>query len=152
MSGPYATPDQYAQFWGYWQHKITIAELPAQDVTDLTAQIAMASGDIDMALSAAGALGCTLSGAGLLYLQKLNVINTAVTYRAICGPRLDPDEQRGWMEYLTEQLKLIREGDIELCDGFTGKNFPALGIGQIGWTPTTSAEIQLNALLRRGYR
>jgi hypothetical protein len=149
MAGPYATKEQYVDFWGYWQYQIDLSTLTSPQIASLNNQILMASGDIDMALKQQGALDCGLDPASTQYLAKLNIINTAVTYRAICGPRLNPDEAREWSQWINDQLTLIREGKMVLCEGDTPADFPAIGVVEIGWNPAISAEIVINDIMRK---
>lgn len=148
-TGAFATKEEYSEFWGYWQHRIDITSLTPAELTALDNQLAMAAGDIHMAMQQQGACDCTLSVASTMYLKKLNIINTAVTYRVPCGPRLDDDQRDLWLQWLDRELGRIRDGSVDLCAGSTGKDFPAIGTAEIAWTHWAEADIIINDSMRR---
>lgn len=144
----YATPAEYSQWWGYWHHKIDLGDLTPAEITALERQLELAAGDINMAISQVGACDCTFSGQAAQYLKKINILSTAVVYRAPCGPRLNDEERATWLQWIDQQLTLIREGKIELCEGETGADFPAFGSAEIGWTEDMSLRIIDNTIQR----
>lgn len=145
----YATPEEYSEWWGNYQYKIDLDDLTTEEITALENQLEMAAGDILVALNTAGAADCTLSEGGLSFLKKINILSTAVIYHAPCGPKLSDEERQNWLTWIDNQLIAIREGKIELCDGYTGKDFPAMGIAQQAWTEFQSSQLIINRARRR---
>lgn len=144
----YATPAQYSEWWGYWQHKIDLTRMTADEILALEAQLKMAAGDINLALQQVGACNCTIAGYGLEFLKKLNCIGTAVVYKAPCGPRLSDDDRKLWLEQLNADLMAIRSGKIELCSGNTGAEYPAYGTAQPNWTPFVEEQLIKDGILK----
>ena len=102
----------------------------------------IAAGHIHMALQAANACTCTITAAGLAYLRDLNCMLAAVRHNCSCGGvALQSDMRMAYLRHVNEQLALIRDGSIELCDGYAGKDYPAFGIVERGWTDATAAQI-----------
>ena len=55
------------------------------------------------------------------------------------------DELKGrYLEWCSVQLEAIRKGELDLCQGATGADFPSLGWAQQGWTNWSTAEIIYN--------
>jgi len=105
----------------------------------------ISAGNIHMALRAANACSCTIDDAGLAYLRDLNVMIAAARHNCSCGsPGLDDNMRQAYLRHVNEQLGLIRTGDIELCAGYAGANYPAFGVVERGWTPYTEAGIIIN--------
>ena len=105
----------------------------------------IAASDIHAALAASGACDCTLASWANGFLQKLNIIDAASYYQCRCGQPSMTDELRGrYLDWCSTQLEAIRSGALELCDGATGSDFPAVGWAQQGWTAWSTAEIIYN--------
>ena len=49
-----------------------------------------------------------------------------------------------YLDQAVEELRQIRTGELELCQGHTGSDFPAVGWAQQGWTPEVTAAIIYN--------
>jgi hypothetical protein len=147
----YATKEQYSEFWGYWQHKIDLDRFSPEEVTALDSQLQIAAGDINQMIRQVGALDCSFDSYALDFLTKLNCINTAVTYRVPCGPRLTDDDLRYWTDWLDKMFGMIRTGELELCEGSTGKNYPAFEIAQQSWTEFNAVQLIRNRALRRRF-
>jgi len=105
----------------------------------------IAASDIHAAMAASGACDCTLASWAAGFLAKLNIIDAASYYQCKCGQPSMTDELRGrYLDWCSTQLEAIRTGALELCDGATGSDFPALGWAQQGWTDWATAEIIYN--------
>ena len=52
--------------------------------------------------------------------------------------------KQAYITWIDNQLGKISSGELELCDGHTGKEYPSLGWAQQGWTPWSTAEIIYN--------
>lgn len=127
----YATTTEYAEFWGWYQHKIDLSD--PDIVTALENQLKMGASDVNAALAQVAACDCSRPDWAAEWLKRLNILNTAITYRAPCGPRLGDDERRFWAGQLNDRLTAIREGTIDLCGG-TGADYPAFGTVDNVWT------------------
>ena len=105
----------------------------------------IAASDLHAAMAAAGACDCTLADWAAGFLAKLNIIDAASYYQCKCGQPSMTDELRGrYLDWASTQLEAIRTGAIELCQGQTGSDFPALGWASQGWTDWATAEIIYN--------
>ena len=105
----------------------------------------VAAADLHAALAASGACDCTLASWAVGFLAKLNIIDAASYYQCKCGQPAMTDELRGrYLDWCSEQLAAIRDGRLELCDGETGSEFPAVGWAQQGYTDWATAEIIYN--------
>ena len=140
----YATAEEY--------NDLTCAGIDLTDadqVAQVEAYLDLAASDIHMHLSAVGACDCDISAHGLVYLKKLNILDAAVIQQCPCGA-IDKDQKAMWLEWLDTQFTLIRSGEIELCDGHTGSEYPAFGAAERGLTPWSDAEIILHRVQREG--
>jgi hypothetical protein len=111
----------------------------------------MAAGDVSMALAAVDALNCTKSVQGANFLRQLTCSIAAVLYNAPCGNAHFSDAMRRTMiEWVEKRLDGIRDGSIEVCQGYTGADWPAFGVVEQGVTDRSEAQIVYNRM-RRGY-
>ena len=105
----------------------------------------IAASDLHAAMAQSGMCDCTLASWARGFLAKLNIIDAASYYQCTCGQPKMTDEMRGrYLDWCSTQLEAIRTGALELCDGATGSEFPAVGWAQQGWTPQITAEIIFN--------
>ena len=55
------------------------------------------------------------------------------------------DERKGaLLDWMSQQLLMIRRGEIELCHGATGADFPAIGWAEQSLTDFATAQIIVN--------
>jgi hypothetical protein len=138
-SGAYATAEDFATMF-----KCTNSLGPDEEL-GIELALELSAADIHAAMAAAGACDCTLASWAANYLKKLNCVEGAVFYGCSCGgAKLTDDMKRTWIEWLNTQLEAIRTGKLELCEGSTGSDYPALGWAEIGWTPDNEARIIIN--------
>lgn len=105
----------------------------------------IAASDVHAAMAQAGMCDCNLASWAHGFLEKLNIIDAASYYQCKCGQPSMTDELRGrYLDWCSTQLEAIRTGKLDLCDGATGSEFPALGWAQQGWTDWATAEIIYN--------
>ena len=105
----------------------------------------IAASDLHAAMAQSGMCDCTLASWATGFLQKLNIIDAASYYQCPCGQPTMTDELKArYMDWCSVQLEAIRKGELDLCDGATGSEFPALGWAQQGWTNRATAEIIFN--------
>ena len=122
-----------------------IVPITGKTIVLLEHQLDIVASNIHAALGAVGACDCTLASWALEYLKKLNVIEAAVFNRCPCDRVLSSDEKAAHLEWINEQLRMIREVEIELCDGHTIKSVPAIGWAEQAVTPFAAARIIDNA-------
>lgn len=105
----------------------------------------IAAADLHAAMAQQGMCDCTLASWATGFLQKLNIIDAASYYQCPCGQPTMSDELKGrYLDWCNTQLEAIRTGNLELCQGATGADFPSLGWAQQGWTDWATAEIIFN--------
>ena len=109
----------------------------------------VAASDIHAALAVSGACDCTLASWAEDYLVKLNIIDAAAYYTCPCGQPSMTDERKGsLLDWMNLQLALLRRGELEVCDGATGADFPAIGWAEQSLTDANAAKIIYNRMLR----
>lgn len=107
----------------------------------------LSAGDINAAIASSGMCDCTWGDWVMNYLKKLNIIDAAVIKQCPCGNM--PEESKAmWLEWIDNQLELIRSGQIELCQNHTAVQFPAFDEIQRGWNEFSQADIINNTLLK----
>ena len=137
----YATATEYANFF-----QLSCQGNEFEMVT--TAFLEITASDIHVAMAASGMCDCALASWATNYLKKLNIIDTAVMYLNPCGPQLNDEQRRLFMEWINAQLEAIRTGKLELCAGETGSEFPAIDWAEQGTTEFAQGEIIVNDALK----
>ena len=140
----YATAEDYTKmFCGDW---------PADNETMLDRierALDMSAGKIDLALASVGACTCTLSVSGQRALAYLNCLLAVVTYTCPCNSvDVTDDMRRLYAEEAQGMIDALMSGELEVCEGETGSNFPAVAFPQIAWDDARAAEIYNNSLKR----
>ena len=111
--------------------------------------LAVTAGDIHAARAASGGCDCTLAGWAHEHLEKLNIIEAGIFHECPCGdPKITDEQRRLYQEFITDQLAQIRDGRIELCEGETGSEYPAIGWAEQTVTEFNQALIIINASQR----
>ena len=106
----------------------------------------VSASDIHAAMAANDQCSCALATWAETFLAKLNCIDAAVIHNCPCtNPRLTDAQKQMWLTWLNEQLTAIRLGQLELCQGATGADYPARASAEIGLTDFSTAEIVWNA-------
>lgn len=119
--------------------------IAANEVASIEHFLNIAAGSIHVARQAANACTCSLSAGAVIYLRDLNAVIAAVRHNCSCGGTgLSDSMRQSLLMHVNEQLRLIRTGEIELCEGYAGKDYPAWGAVEFGWTPDTEANIVYN--------
>ena len=123
--------------------------LDANKVATIERFLDIAASDIHSALAASGACDCTLASWATEYLKKLNVIDAAIYHKCPCGSaKLTDTERQSFLRWISAELKALRTGNLEVCQGATGADFPAVGWAEQSLTDRNSAAIIYNAMLR----
>jgi len=115
----------------------------------------VAASDIHAALHASGACDCTWaswatnSGDNIGFLAKLNIIDAAAYYNCRCGkPQFNNAQQERFLNWMSTQLEMLVTGRLEICEGETGSDFPAMGWAEQATNDFTAAQIIWNDILR----
>lgn len=141
----YVDVDQVAEFLG----KLEGFDLHSQPlIEDAQLYVDMGAARINAALAATAQCDCTFSSWGSKLLEELNMISTALLIYGRCGVGFTDDQRAFWNTWLGEQLLLIRTGEIDVCQGATGPNFPAYGVATRAITEVQQAILIANDILR----
>jgi hypothetical protein len=115
----------------------------------LEAALDYASADVYAAMAASGQCDCTLAGWAQSYLAKIAILDALVLQRCPCvRGLLTAEEKQMWLNWLSDQFMAIRKGDLALCDGATGNDFPAIAWAEMSLTAFNAAKIVRNHYLR----
>ena len=143
----YGTPEGYVRFWCI----MDCDELEGPGRELMISSLQMASGDINMAIQSAGAQNCTFTDTAQRFLERMAYVGAALFYNCPCNnARLRDEQLVTYMDWLTTNLTAIREGELELCQGETGSNYPSMGFAQQNVTPWTENQIRQNAETNSG--
>jgi hypothetical protein len=124
-----------------------IVTLTENQIATIEQYLEITANNIHASLAAVGACDCTLASWAEQYLKKLNIIETGAFHKCPCAkPDMSDEERRLLLEWSDRQLELIRTGNIELCAGHTGADYPSLGWASQTLTERTAAEIIANAI------
>ena len=139
--GAYATPEDFVNQWYY--------SFDDDEVQELAPLLRSSAGRVHAAMAATGMCDCALASWATEYLKELNMTAAVVMFNISCV-RLSNDQRQLFAEYLTEQLALIRTGEIELCSGATAKQHPSFAVAEIAMTDRNAATIVANRIDREG--
>ena len=138
----YATVQQYVDFW-------CLESTSDEEDEVISNFIDIASSDLDAALAQSGQWDCTKAAWAGQFLAKLNIIDAAIYHRCPCGrPNITDELRQAYLTWMSEQLTSIRKGELDLCAGATGSDWPAIGWSEQTWTDFNTAQIIYNAGLR----
>lgn len=140
----FATFQQYADFW-------CIECTDSDHEETINHYLEITASDIHSALAATGACDCTLASWAAQYLAKLNIIEAAAFYQCedpCAGPRLTDEMRQNYIQWVNEQLKMLITGDLDVCDGATGKSWPAITAAERAWNEFAAAGIVYNQGLK----
>ena len=120
------------------------------DESEVNRMLELAAANINAARAAQGACDCTLASWATRYLIDLNCVIALVTFNCQCTTvrALSAEDRATWAEWARDQLVQIRSGQIELCDGETGSEFPYTSWADQGTTEFARTQIIANDVLR----
>jgi hypothetical protein len=102
--------------------------------------------DIHAALAATASCDCTYQTWVLGWLAKLNIIEAGAFHSCSCGStKLSDEVKQNMLEWAGTQLENLRNGNLIVCVGDTGKEYPAVGWAEIAHTAWGEVEIIENA-------
>ena len=143
----YASADEYAMTLGG-------PDLPlsGDQQTMIEKMLDLAGAFMGAAIASAGASSCTMPDWAIGYLAQVNIAGAAVYHSDPCGrpPGLSDALRQSYKEWYDEALRQIRVGEIELCQGETGSDYPYLAWAEQGLTVWNEARIIINAEERSG--
>lgn len=143
-TGAWASAEDFATFW-------CLPALSEDERVTIESFLSVAASDVHAALGAVGACECNLASWATEYLKKLNIIDAAIWHNCPCGSAHITDAMRqSYIMWITEQFTGIRTQQIELCDGYTGSEYPAAAIAVRNWGTFSEAKILLNRQKRYG--
>jgi len=128
-----------------------IVTISGSEIAAIENILEMVTADVTVALQSVGACDCVLSVPGLNFVRKLSVIEAGIFYNCPCGDtNLSDDQKAVLLDWMTTQLANILNGTLELCEGSTGANFPAIGWAEQAYTEFNANQIIINRMLRNG--
>lgn len=105
----------------------TIVTIDANEIAMIENDLDIVASDIHAALAASNACNCTLAAWAPVYLAKLNIIEAGVFHSCPCAdPKLSAENKRTYLQWINDQMDKLRDGRIEVCDGASGSEFPAI--------------------------
>ena len=126
-----------------------IANMTGAERVTIENFLRIAASDINAALRATGACDCSLAADALVYLAKLNIIDAAIWHNCPCGrPDLSEEQRRSFLDWINRELDNLRTGAIDLCSGYTGREWPAIATAEMAWTDWRAAEIMIDTIRR----
>lgn len=144
-AGRWAEAQDFSDFWclGY--------ALGAEEQAAIETFLDLVATDIAAALAQSGMCDCTLASWARDYLKKLNIIEAAAFYQCPCAnPKLTDDMRGRLIDWTSLQLDAIRTMKVDVCQGATGADYPAIGWAEMGLTEWNEAKIIYNRILRYG--
>lgn len=114
------------------------------DETLIQNHINMAKGEIDMALAAFGQGDCDLSEAATGFLKLLNVIGTVLITEFDNVRFLTEGDLARYQQWKDGMINRLISGEITVCDGETGINYPAFATAERAYTPEGAVKILQN--------
>ena len=140
----YISADNYARIYCMDMAIDADARLTIETLLD------RAAGPIDAARLSVGASSCTVSTSVSHTLELVNAIFAAVIWNCPCAPAMPEEAKDRQLNWAQSIVDAIGSGELEVCEGETGVNFPAVALPQIGWNDAIAAEIYHNYLTRTG--
>ena len=141
-SGAFATAEDYEALF-------TCGPLTAGEAEGIETTLALVASNVHAVLAQTEACGCTLASWATPYLAKLNVIEAALTGQCNCGSvRFTPEEKRELRKVLQGEYDRILKGEIDVCEGGTGKGYPVADTIEMGLTDFSRRRLVLNRLQR----
>lgn len=141
-SGRYAEASEYAAFF-------CLDSLDPIEQAAIESALNLAAGDIHAARMTVASCDCSLSEGAEYFLRRLNIIMAAVFRKCPCARvTLSDDERTAYLNWAQERLTAISNGTLELCEGETGTEFPAVGWAEHANTEFSRAETIINAMER----
>jgi hypothetical protein len=117
---------------------------------DIQTILTLAAADIHAAMAASDMCSCTLAPWATNMLKRLNIVIALISYSIPCCPNPSDDMKRAYLDWSTKQVENIRTGKTELCSGYTGSDFPAIGWATPAATEFTGERVVGNDIVKTG--
>lgn len=141
-SGAFATAEDY-------QKVFSCGSLSSDEAAEVDDVLEVTASRIHAVLAQTGQCDCDMSSWGLEYAKRLNIMEALITGRCRCGlANLSQEERDAIQAQLNLEYGQILSGQLDLCDGATGKDYPAADIIQQSHTPWNAGRIIWNRLMR----
>jgi hypothetical protein len=119
-----------------------VTALTGTEQASIELYLAITAADISAALAATNSCSCTWQSWVWDWLAKLNIIEAAAFYSCPCGnTRLSDEQKQNLLVWATAQLEELRNGNIAVCSGDSGKTYPAIAVAEINHTMWSELEI-----------
>lgn len=129
----FATPDDFMKYW-FWDFG------DEQNYEQLWPLLRLGGSRIMAALSSSDQVDCPKGNWAMDYLRELNIIIAGVMMNSP-AVRMSNEQRALYSVYVNEALVQIRDGDVQLCEGATGKMHPAWETARYGLTDRNLARI-----------
>ena len=129
----WANPDQFQKYW-FWDFG------DAALYEQLWPLLRLASSRVTAALNSSDQLTCPRDEWGDEYLRELTIIIAGIMFNTP-AVRLSNEQRQLYQLYVTEQLTLLRQGEVTICSGETARGYPAYEIARYGLTERNAARI-----------
>ncbi len=124
-----------------------VVTVDALEIGIIEHNLDIAAADIHQALAQVGACDCTLASWALNYLAKLNIVEAAMYHACPCSnPHFDDDQRTLLFTWVTDQISQIATLKMDLCEGETGPNWPAMAGVEIAGTEFALERILLRSI------
>lgn len=118
------------------------------DSQTLQRNIDMAASEVNMSLQASGQFTCNKSEEGNMFLKLLNIVGAMLLTEWDNARFLEQFDRTRYQDWKDSNLELLRTGHMELCEGETNVDYPAVATAEVGYTPEAMDEILRNYYLR----
>ena len=141
----YCTPTEVAEF--LMQLGVTSATWPDTDL--FQRHINLSAAEIDVALQTSNQYTCSKTTQAADLLKYLNLICTVlITEFPNVRSQISGDTLKRFQKWKDNMVKGLRLGELVVCQGETGENYPAIEIAEQAWTDATAMDIILNKIKR----
>ena len=140
-SGGYADVQDFQEYF--------CKNVPNEQEATVNGILRRAAGRIHAARHASAQCDCTLASWASEYLIELNLLIAVTVYACPCsGLRLTDEQKEAIMLGINADLAAIRTGELELCAGETGADFPVTMAAPQSVSEFASVQIIANDILR----
>jgi len=123
-----------------------IATINSAEIATINMYLDITAADIHAALAATASCDCTYQSWVTGWLAKLNIIEAGAFHSCSCGStKLSDEVKQSMLEWANTQLENLRNGNLVVCTGDTGKEYPAVGYAEIAYDSFTTLQIIENA-------
>lgn len=122
-----------------------ISAISAAEIATIEMYLDITAADIHAARAATGGCDCTLQSWAMDFFAKVNIIEAGAFHTCSCGaPRLSDDAKQNILTWANGQLEALRNGTLAVCEGDTGKEYPAVGWAEISYNDWNTIQISDN--------